>query len=81
MNTISVSVDTNYQEIIDAAVLSGRYKDTDDVVCAGLSLLQERERRINVLRAAINEGIQSGFYKDFDLDGHLSYLENKYCNG
>ena len=32
------------------------------------------------LRTTIDEGIQSGFYEDYDLDGHLEYLEKKYCN-
>ena len=81
MNTISVSLDTDYQEIIDTAVLSGRYKDSDEVVCAGLMLLNEREKKIKNLRAAIDEGIKSGFYDDFDLDEHLEYLKRKYCNG
>lgn len=34
----------------------------------------------NSLRAAINKGVQSGFYEDIDFDGHLSYLEDKNCN-
>jgi len=41
---------------------------------------QERERQIKTLRAAIDEGIQSGFHKDFDLNGLLAYLEDKYIN-
>lgn len=80
MNTISVSLDNNYQNFINTAVLSGRYRNTDDVVRAGLTLLKERETKIKALRSAIEEGIQSGFYEDYDLDGHLEYLEKKYCN-
>ena len=81
MNTIAVSLDTDHQNIINTAVLSGRYKDTDDVVCAGLALLDEKKKKIKKLRTAIEEGLQSGFYDDFDLDGHLTYLEKKYNNG
>ena len=42
--------------------------------------LDTNEQRVNTLRAVIDEGIQSGFHKDFDLDGHLAYLEDKYIN-
>ena len=55
MNTISVSLDNNYQNFINTP---------ED----------------KTLRSAIEEGIQSGFYEDYDLDGHLEYLEKKYCN-
>ncbi len=44
------------------------------------SNMQERERQIKTLRAATDEGIQSGFHKDFDLDGYLTNLKDKYIN-
>jgi len=75
MNTISVSLDTNYQDFINSAVLSGRYRDTDEVVRVALMLLKERERKIKNLRSAVEEGIQSGFYDDFDLDSHLEKMK------
>ena len=78
MNTISISLGSNLQNFVNTAIQSGRYGSANEVVCAGIQLLAEREKRIQHLRAAINEGLDSGFYEDFDLDSHLESLEKQY---
>jgi antitoxin ParD1/3/4 len=47
------------------------------VVRAGLRLLEEREMKIEALRAAIIEGEQSGPSKPFDLDGFIDSKRRK----
>ncbi|MBO4372402.1 MAG: type II toxin-antitoxin system ParD family antitoxin [Bacteroidales bacterium] len=78
MNTISISLGSNLQNFVNTAVQSGRYGSANEVVCAGIQLLAEREKKIQKLRTAINEGINSGFYDDFDFDSHLEELEKQY---
>ena len=60
----------------------GRFKNASEVVRAGLRLLEEEENKIIALRAAIQEGIDSGIDHDFDPKSHLKKLKaNKNLNG
>jgi antitoxin ParD1/3/4 len=43
--------------------------------------LEEDERKIAFLRAAIQEGIDSGICEDFDPEEHLKQLKATYHNG
>jgi antitoxin ParD1/3/4 len=55
----------------------GRYKNASEVVRAGLRLLEEEENKINALRSAIQEGIDSGIAHDFNPETHLKNLKAK----
>ena len=55
-------------DFVEAQVETGRYENADAVVRAGLSILKEREREQEELRAAIAEGeaaYQRGEYKEY----------------
>jgi antitoxin ParD1/3/4 len=53
-------------------IATGRYTSPKMVVEAGLRLLEERESREDALAAAIQEGEDSGWVKDFDFDEFLA---------
>lgn len=79
MKTTSVTLDSHFEEFVRASILSGKYGNASEVVLSGLRLLesQERECRLSSLRAAIAEGENSGYLKDFDFDAHLKTLGTK----
>ena len=56
---------------------AGRYKNASEVVRAGLRLLEEEENKMIALRAAIQEGIESGIANDFNPESHLERLKAK----
>ena len=62
-------------------ILQGRYNNASEVIRAGLHRLEEDERKIAFLRAAIQEGIDSGICEDFDPEEHLKQLKAAYHNG
>ena len=45
------------------------------MVRAGLRLLEEEELRVNALRCAINDGLNSGIATNFDPVAHLARLK------
>jgi len=57
---------------IEDMIATGRYLSPTVVVEAGLRLLEESESREAALAAAIQEGEDSGWVKDFDFDEFLA---------
>ena len=73
----SISIGNYFDDFIQSRIAAGRYKNAGEVVRAGLRLLEEEENRIVALRAAIQEGIESGLASDFNPDLHLENLKAK----
>ncbi len=64
----SVSLGDHFTGFIESRVETGRFNSASDVVRAGLRLLEEREAKLERLRALIDEGDASGIADDFDWD-------------
>lgn len=72
----AVTLPPELERFADEAVANGRYRDLDEVVAAGLSLLQraeaERDAFIASLEEAQAEGERDGF---FELDQVLAEVD------
>ena len=66
MRTTSVALGTYFEDFIKAKISQGRYNNASEVIRAGLRLLEENEERIVALKAAIDEGLESGVADGFD---------------
>ncbi len=78
----SMSLGDYFENFVDSSISEGRYKNASEVIRAGLRLLEEEENRIKVFKNAIQEGIDSGISKNFNLKKHLALLKaNKRKNG
>jgi antitoxin ParD1/3/4 len=73
----SIIIGDHFGGFIERQVSEGRYSSASDVVRAGLRLLEEREMKIEALRAALVEGEQSGASKPFDVDEFISRKRRK----
>lgn len=73
----SVSLGNYFEEFVDSKVAQGRYKNASEVIRAGLRLLEEEEHKVQILKDAIREGIESGIAKDFNPKTHLESLKAK----
>jgi antitoxin ParD1/3/4 len=71
----SISLGNHFEQFIESAVSKGRYNTASEVVRAGLRLLEEEENRLNALRLAIQEGLDSGRVIDFDSRKNLEMLK------
>ena len=50
----------HFDSFISNEIEQGRFNSASEVIRAGLRLLEEREQKLAVLRAAIKEGDESG---------------------
>ena len=73
----SVSLGNYFDEFVKDQIQSGRYKNVSEVIREGLRLLENEEGKVKILRAAVQEGIDSGIAKNFDPKEHLKSLKAK----
>ena len=64
----SIILGEHFSRFVDDQVASGRYGSASEVVREGLRLVEDRERRVHALNAAIDEGLASGVDEDFSWD-------------
>lgn len=71
----SISLGNYFESFVQSQINEGRYKNASEVIRAGLRLLEERENKVQALKNAIQEGIDSGINEDFDADEFLKELK------
>ena len=82
MKNTSISLGDYFDQFVKSQVSTGRYKNVSEVIRAGLRLLENEERKITVLKNAIEEGLNSPLVDDFDFDENLKKLKvEKRKNG
>jgi len=75
----SVTLGTHFEDIIEKSIESGRYASANEVIRAGLRLLDEKEQQISLLKEAIEAGEKSGYVKNFDPVKHLAELNSQHA--
>lgn len=73
----SISLGTHFETFVERAVAKGRFNNASEVIRAGLRLLEEEESKLNALKKAIRDGIESGVANDFNPSEHLQSLKAK----
>jgi len=74
----SISLGDHFENFIQKEISTGRYGSASDVVRTALRLLETEEKKIQALRAAIEEGEKSGMVENFDPQAHLEELHRKH---
>ncbi len=57
---------------IDNQVTAGRYGSASEVIRAGVRRLQDQETKLEALRQAIKEGLDSGSAEAFDFEEFMT---------
>ena len=73
----SVALGNHLHGFVEQKVREGRFGNASEVVRAGLRLLEERETRLAALRAAVQEGLDSGPAQSFDVEELLKEVERE----
>ncbi len=71
----SVALGDYFEQFVQTMISEGRYKNTSEVIRAGLRLLEKEENKINALKKAIQEGLGSSVVEDFDFEKHIAELK------
>jgi antitoxin ParD1/3/4 len=74
----SVTLGDHFEKFVDEQVDAGRYDSVSAVVREALGLLEEREARLEALRAALIEGVESGVAGPIDLDRFLQDMHAEW---
>jgi len=73
----SIAIGDHFQRFIEQQLKQGRFGSTSEAIRAGLRLLEERELKVETLRRAIPEGIDSGPTEAFDFDDFISLKKDQ----
>jgi antitoxin ParD1/3/4 len=73
----SITLGSYFDQFIQSVLKKGRYKNTSEVIRAGLRLLEEEEQKMIALRKAIEDGVNSGLAEDYNPEEHLKVLKAK----
>ena len=68
----SIALGEHFTVFVKELVSQGRYGNVSEVVRAGLRILEEREAKLDALRAAIDEGLESGPAEPFEVEAFIA---------
>ena len=71
----SIALSGHFAAFVEEQVSKGRYGNVSEVVRAGLRLLEEREARLEALRTAITQVLESGPAEPFDVEAFIAAKE------
>ena len=71
----SIMLGKHFDEYVKRKVVEGKFKNVSEVVRTGLQLLEEEEGRLNTLKKAIQDGIDSDVATGFGPTMHLRELK------
>lgn len=77
----SISLGEHFSQFVEQQIASGRYASASEVIRAGLRLLQDNEAKLERLRAALQEGLDSGEPEPFDFDEFLAEMRAEHDRG
>ncbi|CCE01897.1 type II toxin-antitoxin system ParD family antitoxin [Bradyrhizobium sp. STM 3809] len=77
----SYTIGKHYEAFIKRLVDSGRYSTASEVMREGLRLVEEKEEhrkaKLEALRSAIQEGLDSGPAENWDLDDLIAEAKRR----
>jgi antitoxin ParD1/3/4 len=74
---MNVSLTPELEQYIRTKVDSGRYLSASEVVREALRLLEQKEKRLEELRVAIQKGLDSGRSEPLNMEGVKAKARNR----
>lgn len=80
--TMNISLTAEQEQWVKDKVASGRYNSRSEVVREALRLLEDREQlrelKLQTLREKIQNGLESGPAKEWDVDKFIASVHRQY---
>lgn len=77
----SITLNQHWQKFIKNLLKKGRYGSTSEIIRDSLRLLEEREAKLEALRAALIEGEKSGSPRPYDHEKFIEKMKRKHGQG
>ena len=77
---MSVCLGSYFDNFVRSRISEGRYGNANEVICDGLRLLEEEEKKVKILKNLLQEGADSGMAENFNPKTHLELLKAKKRN-
>lgn len=74
----SVTLGEHFDEFVSEKIQQGRFQSVSEVVRAGLRTLEEKESKLDALKAKLQAGEDSPVAKDFNSDGFIKRMHKKH---
>lgn len=78
------SLPDQLDQFVQNQIATGKYGSAEEVLCAALRLLRDRDRRLDELRRDVQVGLdqlQRGEFTDYSEDSLKSFLEEVKAEG
>lgn len=76
---ISVTLGEHFDEFVVGKVKEGRFQSVSEVIRVGLRKLEEDETKLQLLRSKLQAGERSPVVEDFDGEGFIALMHEKYA--
>ena len=73
----SIILGNHFDEFVSKQVKSGRFGSASELIREGLRLVEERELKLDALRAALIEGEQSGIAENYSIENIITELDKE----
>ena len=73
----SITLGDHFEKFVDERVAKGRYGSTSEVIRAGLRILEVEEQKLEILRASLIEGEESGIAEEYSIEDLQNELDNE----
>ncbi len=74
----TVNLNHMLEAFVSESLANGQYESESQMLEAGLTMLQSQNEKLDILRAAIQEGEESGEPREFDNTAFLDLMRQKH---
>lgn len=76
--TTSIVLSDHFDQFLTEQIEKGRFQSVDEAICAGLRKIEEDELKLENLRLALKEGLNSPAVPNFSKDHFINEMHTKY---
>jgi antitoxin ParD1/3/4 len=72
----TITLGSHFEQFISQQILEGRFASANEVICAGLQVLEASQTQLKIVQNALKDGEASGF-ADYSLAAIITELDHE----